>query len=55
MFENQYLNWKTVEWRLLEVKQHKYKLALGWGTVWWVVLLVKLTYSSMILTLEEDS
>ena len=29
-----------IEWRLFEVKQHKYKLVLGWVTVPWVVLLI---------------
>ena len=28
-----------IEWRLFEVKQHKYKFVLGWVTIWWVVLL----------------
>ena len=30
-----------IEWRLFEVKQHKYKLVLGWVTIWWVVLLIR--------------
>ena len=30
-----------IEWRLFEVKQHKYKLVLGWVTIWWVVLLIQ--------------
>ena len=47
-----------IKWRLLEVKQHKYKLALGWVTIWWVVLLydserhVTTTISIKSLTLE---
>ena len=28
-----------VEWRLVEVRQQKYKLVLGWVIVWWVALL----------------
>ena len=31
---------KMVEVVLFEVKQHKYKLVLGWVTVPWVVLLI---------------
>ena len=37
--EYQKLSGKIVELRLHEVKQQKYKLVLGWVTVWWVVLL----------------
>ena len=29
-----------IEWKLFEVKQHKYKLVLGWVTIW-VVLLIR--------------
>ena len=29
------------QWRLYEVKQHKYKLVLGWVTICWVVLLIR--------------
>ena len=29
-----------IERRLFEVKQHKYKLVLGWVTIWWVILLI---------------
>ena len=32
---------KMVEVVLFEVKQHKYKLVLGWVTIWWVVLLIR--------------
>ena len=32
---------KMIDWRLFEVKQHKYKLVLGWVTIWWVVLLIQ--------------
>ena len=39
LLEYQYISGKIVEWRLHEVKQHKYKLVLGWVTVWLVVLL----------------
>ena len=31
---------KMVEGLLFEIKQHKYKLVLGWVTVLWVVLLI---------------
>ena len=47
-----------IEWRLFEVKQHKYKLVLGWVTIWWVVLLIRIerhvttTISIKSLTLE---
>ena len=36
----QYLSGKIVEWRLFEVKQHKYKLVLEWVTIWrgWFIL-----------------
>ena len=30
-----------IEWRLFEVKQHKYKLVLGWMTIWLVVYLIR--------------
>ena len=30
-----------VEWRIFEVKQHKYKLVLGWMTIWLVVHLIR--------------
>ena len=30
-----------IEWRLFEVKQHKYKLVLGWMTIWLVVHLIR--------------
>ena len=39
--EYQYLSGEMIEWRLLEVKQHKYKLGLGWVTIWWVVILIR--------------
>ena len=31
---------KMIEWRLFGVKQHKYKVGLGWVTIWWVVLII---------------
>ena len=30
-----------IDWRLFEVKQHNYKLVLGWVSIWWVVLLIR--------------
>ena len=30
-----------IEWKLFEVKQRKYKLVLGWVTIWWVILLIR--------------
>ena len=35
-----------IVWRLFEVKQHKYKLVLGWVTIWWVVLLIRIASDS---------
>ena len=39
--EYQQLSGKMIKWMLFEVKQHKYKLVLGWVTIWWVVLHIK--------------
>ena len=34
LLEYQYLSGKMIEWRLFDVKQHQYKLVLGWVTIW---------------------
>ena len=43
-----------IEWRLFEVKQHKYKLVLGWETIWWVVLLIQFQKASYNQNINQE-
>ena len=40
-FFHQKLSAKVIEWGVLEIKQHKYKLVLEWVTIWWVALFIQ--------------